>query len=49
MIVKKQEYNPIDNDEYLLSIKQKRVKTVQNIMKKRKTSINQLIISNLQF
>ena len=40
MIVKKQEYNPIDNDKYLLSIKQKRVKTVQNIMKKRKTSIN---------
>ncbi len=42
MIVKKQEYNPINNDEYLLSIKQKRVKTIQNIMKKHKISIDEL-------
>lgn len=42
MIVKKQEYNPVNNDEYLLSIKQKKLKIIQNIMKKHKISINEL-------
>ncbi len=42
MIIKKQEYKPLSNDEYLLSIKEKRIKTIQKIMEKSKITISEL-------
>jgi len=45
MIIKKQAYNPPNNDEYLLSMKQRRIKIIKNIMMKNKIAMSELSVN----